>query len=235
MKRGALILFALLALVPLIGRAGFQQQRAQIGVTVVINVTPNPLVYRRVNNSGATDAIIASAHLRNAPPAIERAFEAQQLHFAPMASTMIAAAAQKGVKVEAEVSPNPNGTMLTSDAGGYQASFNVTAGTPATFPCAYHVSVSTTITNWTLKHGLSGDFTNNITTFPGGDVANNSYLTTPLPTSTPFVVYANDGGTWTILNTNSGNKTYCVDLTLSVPGTTAQGTYASNAIYTLYY
>lgn len=234
MKRGALILFALLAMVPLMCYAGFQQQRAQIGVTVVINVTPNPLVYHRTNGSGATDAIVASAHIRGASPAIERVFEAQQLHFAPMSGALVAAA-QKGVKVEAEISPNPNGTMLTSDAGGYQAQFNVTAGTPATFPCAYHVTVDTTMTNWTLKHGLSGDFTNNITTFPGGDVGNNSYLTTPLPTATPFVVYANDGGTWTILNTNSGTKTYCVDLTISVPGTTAQGTYASNAIYTLYY
>lgn len=225
--------FLALVLIPMTALA-LQTQRAQMGVTILINVTPNPLGYHR--GPSASDIIIARVHLHGASPAIEREFEAQQLHFTQLAPSVVAQSqAEKSVKVEAEITPNPNATLLTSDAPGYAVTLNAEAGVTATFPCAYHVKVQTTITNWQLKHGLSADFTNGSANWSGNDLANNSYITTPLPTSTPFQVFADNGGTWSILGTNSGTQQYCVDLTLNIPISTAQGTYSSNAIYTLYY
>jgi hypothetical protein len=108
---------------------------------------------------------------------------------------------------------------------------NATAGTAVTQPCIYTVTVHTTVTSWTLRQGLSGDFASG---FPGTDLANNSYLqgATPQPTSTPFVVYPTS---WTVLASSGGIKTYCVDLTVTVPAAVAGGAYSTNAVYTIYY
>ncbi len=232
--RAAIVAFAVLAMLPLVAQALLQQQRAQIGITIIINATPNPLGYVRA--PGASDTIVATATLRGAPPAIERAFEAQQLHFMPTSSgTLVAQAHEKSVRVEAEVTPNPNATLLTTDAPGSTVVLSAEAGIATHFACVYHVKVDTTLTGWTLKHGLSADFAGTATSWPGGDVANNSYLATPNPTSTPFLFYSTDGGVWAVLQVNSGIQTYCVDLTIDMPIATPQGTYSSNAIYTLYY
>ena len=232
--RPLVLAFLALVLVPAVALA-LTSQRAQIGITIIINATPNPLGY--LHAPGATDTIVAKATLRGAPPALERAFEAQQLHFLPMSSsTLIAQANEKSVRVEAEVTPNPNATLLTTDAPGSTVVVSAEAGIATTFSCAYHVKVDTTVTSWQIKDGLSANFAGTATSFPGGNVANNTYPVTPNATSTPFVVYATDGGVWaTIGNTWSGAKTFCVDLTINMPIATPQGTYSSNAIYTLYY
>ena len=225
--------FLALVIIPVTALA-LQMQRSQIGITILINVTPNPLGYH--NGPAAGDTIIARAHLRGAAPAIEHEFEAEQLHFAQFAGNVVAqTSAQKSLKVEAEITPNPNATLLTSDAPGYTVTLNAEAGVTATFPCVYHVKVQTAITTWQLKHGLSADFTNGTTSWSGADVANNSYISTPQPTATPFAVFADNGGVWAILGNNTGTQQYCVDLTLNIPISTAQGTYSSNAIYTLFY
>jgi len=140
------------------------------------------------------------------------------------------ATAQKAVRVEANVSPNPNATLLYSDQP--IVTINATAGTTVAVPCAYHVNIKTATLNWQLKHGVSNDFAGG---FIGSNLANNSYLLTPNPTSTPFVVYQTDGGVWAALQANSGTKTYCVDLTIKVPVAVAGGMYSTNAVYTLYW
>jgi hypothetical protein len=212
-----------------------QSQRGQIGITILVNVT-NPLGYKHQPGATDTNTIVASAHLHGAPLAIERAFEAQQLHFVQRAASTMVAANTGGVKVEAEITPNPNATLLTSDAPGYAVTLNATAGVPMTVTCAYHVKVQTTVTNWQLKHGLSADFTNGVKSWNGSYLSNNSYSGgTPLPTSTPFTVYADNGGSWAILGNGSLTQQYCVDLIINVPTSVLTGTYSSNAIYTLFY
>jgi hypothetical protein len=191
--------------------ASFVTQRDQIAITIVVNVTPAPVgVLERHEARGSTDEIAVSGRVRQ---------------------TVVAqASAQKAVRVEANVTPNPNATLLYSD--NPLVSINVTAGTTVVVPCAYHISVHTTTNNWQLKHGLSNDFASG---FPGSVVANNSYLLTPNPTATPFIVYADDGSVWASLTTNSGIKQYCIDLTIKVPVAVAGGTYSTNAVYTLYW
>ncbi len=237
MRKFRPLLWAFLAivLVPSVALA-LQSQRAQLPVTIIIDVTPNPLGY--THGAGASDAIVAHATLRGAPPAIERAFEAEQLHFVPSAGGILVAqtAKQKALEVEAEVTPNPNATLLTTSAGGGQVEIPAEAGVAKTVSCAYTVQVQTTQVNWELKDGLFSDFTNGTTTWPGGDVAHATYVVSPAPTQTPFIVYSKNGGVWAVVNgTYSGTKNFCVDLTLNIPISTPQGQYTSNAVYTLYY
>lgn len=228
--RISIALFTALILIPIVVQA-FQTQRAQIGVAIIIDATPNPLGF--VGPPAPASAIIAKARLEGAPPAVERAFEAQQLHFTSLGKNVVAQV-QKSVKVEASIQPNPAATLLYSDQTAVV--IPAEAGIATAVTCAYHVYVHTTITSWTLKQGLSADFSDGAgDSFLGGNVANNTYLVTPLPTATPFVVYADDGGLWSSVGTGGGIETYCVDLTIDMPITTPQGTYSSNAIYTLYY
>ena len=219
-------LLVLIVAIPVIGEASIQQQRDQIGVTIIINVTPNPLGYKAP--ASQPGAIVAQASLHGATPQLQRAFRAESLHFSPAVTQV--AQVQRGVKVEASVAPNPLATLLYSDQSAVIV--NAVAGTSTFVSCAYHVTVDSTVTLWTLKHGLTNDFAGS---FPGGDVANNTYLSSPQPTATPFIVYNDNGGVWANAASNGGMKTYCVDLTVTVPGTTSQGTYSSDAVYTLFY
>jgi len=197
--------------------ASLVQQRDQIAITVVVNVTPAPVSLQRFGSSvvgheerGSADEVSVSGRIRQ---------------------TIVAqASAQQPVRVEANVSPNPNATLLYSDQP--IVTINATAGTTVAVPCAYHVNVHTTANNWQIKHGVSNDFASD---FVGGNLANDTYLLTPAPTSTPFIVYARNGGVWAPLGTNSGIKTYCVDLTVKVPIAVAGGAYSTNAVYTLYW
>ncbi len=191
--------------------ASFVTQRDQISITIVVNVTPAPVSMLETHPArGSADDIAVTGRVR------ER--------------IVAQASAQKPVRVEASVTPNPNATLLYSD--NPIVVVNATAGTSVTIPCAYHVNVHTTTNNWQLKHGLSDDFGSG---FAGATVANNSYLLAPNPTATPFIVYADDGHVWASLATNSGIKQYCVDLTIKVPVAVAGGAYSTNAVYTLYW
>lgn len=203
--------------------AGFTQQRDQIAVAIIVNVTPAPLGMQAPAPSVAAP-LVARLRLREArgsAPDVDA-----------LRNTVAQSAAQHGVKVQAEVTPNPNATLLYTDQ--QSVILNGTAGTTITQPCAYHVNVHTTITSWTLDDGLSNDFT---ASFSGTKLANNTYsvAATPHPTATPFVVYADDGNHWALRVSAGSIQSYCVDLTLSIPAAVPGGTYSTNAVYTLYY
>jgi hypothetical protein len=197
-----------------------QQQRDQIAINVIVNVTPAAAY---VPAPVQPPSIAARLHLR-----VARGSEQNVDALVPQGGELVAAA-QKSLKVMAQVTPNPNATLLYGNLPGVQ--MTGTAGTTIQQTCIYTVTVHTTITTWTLREGLSGDFAG---TFPGTDLANNSYIqgAAPQPTSTPFVVYPTS---WSILAQSGGIKTYCVDLSLTIPAAVPGGTYSTNAVYTLYY
>jgi hypothetical protein len=194
-------------------QAGFiQTQRAQQAVNIIINVTPGPYGYEP-----SSARAIALAHR------LGRGSE--------MGAQIIAQATQHSVPVEANVTPNPLATAFGITPSS--VAVGATAGGPSvTITCAYMVKVQSTFTAWTVDQGLSNDFSSS---FNGNNLANNSYLSTPKPTSTPFVVYADNNNAWTIMDKSGLTKTYCVDLTITVPITVLGGTYQTNAIYTLFY
>ncbi len=197
------------------GSATLVQQRDQIAVTILVNVTPAPMGYRAPSQSD--EGIVARMRMRQRG-----------------SDDWVAQVKQQPVRVEAAVTPNPQATLLYSDQPF--TSITTTAGTTTTVPCAFHVTVHTASAYWILKHGLSNDFSDGAAdTFTGTALANNTYLATPKPAPTPYIVYADDGGNWATLDTNKYIQTYCVDLSVSVPATVPGGTYSSNAVYTVYY
>lgn len=232
MMRRALWIFALVALLPVVCEAVIQQQRAQIAVTITINVT-NPLGYKIPPAASDTSGSGIIATLMLNPKESPRQYHAESLSFT---GGNVVAQNQGGVKVEASVSPNPAGTLLYSNTPGVILS--QTAGTTVTYTCPYTVTVSTTVASWTLEHGLftdMEDLTHNYE-FTGHDVANNTHqqLGTPKPAFTPFIVFS-DGQSWTVADTNGLTKTYCVDLKITIPSANLTGQYSSNAVYTLLY
>ncbi|HKU68315.1 MAG TPA: hypothetical protein VJP85_11120 [Candidatus Baltobacteraceae bacterium] len=214
-------------------QALIQSQRAQIGVTIIVNVTPTPIVYvprtvARVEQAPRLDRLPIVAkfalHARGSAQDVDSTVIDLQ-------NVVAQASAQSALKVQAKVSPNPNATLLTSNYPS--ATLSGMAGTTVKISCIYQVKVDTAITSWTLRQGLSADFDGSI--FPGNGLSNNSYPSppsSPNPSFTPFVVYPS---AWTVLSSGGGMKNYCVDLQVAIPATTPQGTYSSNAIYTLYF
>lgn len=237
--RSVLVTFALLTLLPVVVQATIQTQRAQQAISIVVYVTPTPtpVGYEPAKrSSGGFGGIIARWALRP----VEPSGHAENMTL----DDRTLAVNQGAVKVEASVAPNPNATLLTgSNCQGQspqtgQCNAWVTsqqAGTTQQYACAYEISVNTSITSWKMEQGLFADFSSGSSTFPGGNLANNTYITSPNATATPFVVYQSDGNTWTVLTTNGGAKTYCVTLTLTIPPTTPAGVYNTNAVYTLFY
>jgi hypothetical protein len=198
-----------------------QQQRAQQTVYILVNVTPAPLSY---DPSDASDTIAARLALRargSAASVDSQAFNG--------IGTLVAQS-QQAVRVQAEVTPNPNATLLISNQ--QNVVINGTAGTTVKQNCIYTItSNAAAISLWTIRQGLASDFSSG---FPGTDLANNSYLqaATPQPTATPFIVYPNN---WTVMATSGNTKTYCIDLTLTIPASVPGGAYSTTAVYTLYY
>ncbi len=198
----------------------FVQQRDQIAVTIIVNVTPAPRMAAYAPTATTASQIRAAFSLDT-----QHALRAGALSL-----NNLVAQNQQAVRVEASVQPNPLGTLLVSNKNS--VTINATAGTTVVVPCAYTITVNTTVTYWQLKDGVYSDFSG---TFPGNDLANNTYITTPLPTATPFFVYLDDGGQFALRETSAGTKTFCVDLTLSIPISVSGGTYSTNAVYTLYF
>ncbi len=198
----------------------FVQQRDQIAVTIIVNVTPAPRM-AAFAPSATTGSHIRAAFTLDA----NRTLRADAISL-----DRLVAQNQQAVRVEASVQPNPLGTLLVSNQNS--VTINATAGTTTVIPCAYTITVDTTVTYWQLKDGVYSDFSG---TFPGNDLANNTYITAPLATATPFFVYLDDGGQFALRETSGGTKTYCVDLTLTIPVSVSGGTYSTNAVYTLYY
>ena len=206
-------------------QALIQSQRSQIGIAIVVNVTPAPLSYdpAPAGSPGVPIEARFALRARGSEPSVD------SVAIQGLTNMVAQAAVQRALKVQAKVTPNPMGTLLTSNFSS--VAMTGTAGTTIKQSCIFTVSVKTTITAWTLREGLSADLTSG---FPGNDIGNDSYLqgNTPQPTSTPFIVYPT---TWTILASSSQSKSYCVDLTVTIPPTLPGGTYSTNAVYTLYY
>ncbi|HET7814920.1 MAG TPA: hypothetical protein VFL13_11155 [Candidatus Baltobacteraceae bacterium] len=219
--------FMLLVCAPTI--ALLQSQRAQITVTVVVNVTPNPLAYNSDTipappGIGAPIAARFALRARGSAAAVDSVTGQTLKDFVAQNVSV-----QHALKVQAQVTPNPQGTMLISNQ--QSVAISGTAGTTVSQSCLYTVTVNTTQSTWTLDDGLSANLASG---FPGSDLANNTYLqgATPKPTSTPFVVYPT---AWTAVASSNLSKTYCVDLTVTIPAAVTGGTYSTNAVYTLYY
>lgn len=211
-------------------KATIQAQQSQIAVNVVVQVVGTPIGYVPHQAPAQSGLTIASA-LSRATPVLQREYRAEGLHFDP--STAVAQAqVQHSLLVQAEVTPNPKGTILISNAPNVM--MTAAPGQTVTLQpkCSLTVTVNMT-TAWSLEEGVSNDFS---TSFLGKYLANNTYknATTPLPTSTPYIVYADDGKVWSGLASGTGITTYCVDLTVSVPLTVTDGTYVTNAVYTLF-
>jgi len=228
-----LAILALVLIQPV--NATIQTQQAQIGITIVVPVAGTPLAYvpHQPNSAIASGKIAAALSLQPFTSAMNRAFEAQSLHFENGPLTIAQAQVQNPLLVQAEVTPNPKATILYSNYPTY--TFNpVAPGATATTPpgtCAFTVTVDMT-TAWSLEEGITSDFSS---TFPGKDLGNNTYAgSTPQPTATPYVVYADDGSAWSGLASGSTKTTYCVVLTVTVPSGVTDGTYDTNAIYTLF-
>ena len=135
-----------------------QTQRDQISVYVLVNVTPAPLVYAPAT-SGAKPAIAMNMRMR--------ARGSGETDAVPNFDIGNAVAQSQGaVRVQAEVSPNPNATLLYSNQPVVE--IDAMAGTTVTTPdCVYTITVHTLATrSWTLDDGVSSDFTS---TFPGRD------------------------------------------------------------------
>jgi hypothetical protein len=237
--------FAILALVlaqPV--KATISTQQAQIGFLIIVNVTPSPMptptplllgyASQHAQPTGGRPSI-GTVSLHRITPDLARGFHAESLQFEGGSTLVAQAQVQHSVLVQAEVTPNPKATILYTDVGGSGGSsvtLNQIAGTTEQYPCAFTVTVDM-LTTWVLDEGISSDFAGD---FPGKDLANNTYnsVATPLPTSTPYVVYADDGSVWSQMATGTAKTTYCITLTLTVPGTTPEGTYSTNAIFTLF-
>lgn len=227
--RPALLFFVLLVAVPVVVLA-IQTQRAQIFVGITIFVTPAPLAYVHRSPAVADPQMTKVITTLREVALGTHPFRAQNVRYIGD----VVAQSQGAIRVEATVTPNPNATLLVSNQTG--VTISQTAGTTQAYSCIYSVTVDTTVTNWTLNHGLYSDFyALSGSHFAGGLVANNSYLSTPHPTATPFVVYSDDGNAWATLSTGSASKTFCVDLTVTIPSSTPGGAYESNATYTLLY
>lgn len=199
------------------------QQRAQWTVFILVNVTG--IARAPVPSTLPGDSIIARLTLRakGSQPAVD----AEAIN----GMTTLVAQSQQQVRVQANVTPNPNATLLVTNTQNINLAG--TAGTTIRQSCVYTVtSNAASIASWTIKQGLANDFISG--SWAGSSLANNSYLQggTPQPTSSPFVVYPTN---WTVMATNGYTKTYCVDLTLSIPGTVKTGSYSTTAVYTLWY
>lgn len=219
--------FMLLVCAPTI--ATLQSQRAQITVTVVVNVTPNPLAYTGTvpapSGVGAPISARFALRARGSEAAVDSVSGQTLKDFV----SQVTVSSQHALKVQAQVTPNPQGTMLVSNLQSVAVSG--TAGTTVTQSCLYTVTVSTTQSSWTLDDGLSANLASG---FPGNDLSNNTYLQggTPKPAATPFIVYPT---AWTAVASSNLSKTYCVDLSVTIPAAVTGGTYSTNAVYTLYY
>jgi len=209
-------------------RATIASQQAQIAVTVVVPVSGTPVAYVPHAAPYGGQPVIASIALRRATPSFGRVFRAEALQF-DSADSDVVAQVQNPLLVQAEVTPNPKATILYSNNPGYTFP-PVPPGSTTKETCAFTVTVDM-LTTWSLEQGVGADFASG---FNGNDLANNSYVSTPHPTSTPYVVYADDGKQWSLLGTGSTKTVYCIDLTVTVPPGVLDGTYTTNVVYTLF-
>jgi len=197
---------ACLIVVPRTADAGFTQfLRAQTAIYILINVSPSPFAVRPDPRMLAYDG----AH-----------FDVAQV------------SKQGAIPVQANVIANPTGNLLTTSTN--TVTFSQMAGTTATYPCAYHVKVTTAVTSWTLYTGLSSDFDASMN---GNTLSWMDYNGTPPtnPVFQNFVVYPDNNNAWQSDRRGSTTFDECVDLKFTIPIPVPGGSYSTNAIYSLYY
>lgn len=233
LKRFTFVAFALAVLFAAFGshsQAGVgQTQRDQIEVTVLLNITGVAKAPAAPDAGPPVSAPEIAAHIALRAKGSANYVDSDNVF--ERGSVLVAQQTQSAVKVEAEVSPNPMGTLLYSN--NPMVTLNGTAGTTIKQSCAYQVTVDSVQASWTLKDGLSQSPTSAATSFPGTDISRNNYAgATPQPTSSPFTVYPT---AWQNASTAGRMKTYCVDLSIAVPGSVPTGTYSTTAIYTVYW
>ncbi|HUA09005.1 MAG TPA: hypothetical protein VMA98_06990 [Candidatus Acidoferrales bacterium] len=220
-------------------QATIASQQSQISVLVVVDVvgtpvpTATPVGYLPfASPAQAGQPVISSVAVRRLTTSQERPFQAESLEFSGDDSTIVAQAqVQNPLLVQAEVSPNPKATLLVSDYP--TVTMTAPPGGSASLPACYFTVKVNMSTTWSLEQGITNDF---VTGFPGTDLRNNTYKNsaTPQPTSTPYVVYADDGSEWSVLGSGTAITTYCVDLTVTVPSSVTDGPYSTYAVYTLF-
>ncbi|GAC1408190.1 MAG: hypothetical protein NVSMB64_16080 [Candidatus Velthaea sp.] len=222
MRFGAPALLALALLVSLArpSHSATQLQRAQIGVAITVNVTPGPFGYRV--NSRPHEQLARAISIRAGAP---REIIAQS-------------SSQGAVPVQANVTPNPNATLLYSNTAAIQLSG--TAGTTISKLCAFTVSIGTSIiSSWTLDTALSNDFIDP-SQWNGNQLSYNMLVSpvvsrpSPEP-STAYYVYPDNNNNFAVAAHSGYVLTYCVDLFLTIPVTVRGGVYNTTAIYALYY
>lgn len=214
-------------------KATIQSEQAQLLLNVSVQVVGTPVGY--VPHQASGQMTIAST-LRRAAPSIQRAFNAEGIHFEGDSSLVAQAQVQHSVLVQAEVTPNPKGTILVSNVPN--VAMTAAPGqtvTTTSSPCALTVSVNMS-SAWSLEEGAATAMTSGTSTFPNTALANNTFLNsgTPRPAATPYIVYASDGNVWSGLASGSTITTYCVVLSIAVPATAVDGTYSTTVVYTLY-
>ncbi len=239
-----ILAFAIVAIalaVTLFGRAyGTQFQRAQIGVGIVIDVTPAPLAYtiRRVApQSAPRRSPIQVTYAARLPRAGEKR-RVPSFRLSDGTIQIAQATAQKSIAVKANVSPNPNATLLYPNTSVVE--FGAIAGRKTTVPCAFTITISTNVINWTLQTALSADFIDQFT-FPGNDLSFAMFSSpgpSPRPSpeaTTAYVVYPDNNNNPIVAVASGRSQVYCVDLTINVPAAIPSGQYLTTAVYTLQY
>lgn len=219
----ALAFMCVLLIVAAPSRGGLgQQQRAQQTVYILVNVTGlayAPQAAAPPEQRSGTIAARFAMRAKGSQPSVDTAVNNL---------SSLVAQTQTSTRVQAEVTPNPNATLLVANQTNIV--LNGTAGQTVRATCVYSItSNAAAISSWTIRQGLANDFT---TGWPGTALANNSYLVTPLPAATPFVVYPS---AWTNMASSGNTKTYCVDLTLTIPSSVPTGAYSTTAVYTMWY
>jgi hypothetical protein len=234
--------FALCAIALAAGLSGrtfgaTQSQRSQIGIGVVINVTPAP-VSMAIRRAHGAQAVPAPLRVTSVAHAVRPGEKHRVPSFRLSDGSLIIAQTQGNIAVKANVSPAPNATLLTSNMTS--VTINGTAGQSTTLACAFTVAVDTTARTWTLDTALASDFIDK-TTFPGGDLSWAMYSSpgpSPRPSpeaTTAYVVYPDNNNVAGVAVASSASQIYCVDLTIFIPTTVAGGSYSTTAIYTLFY
>ena len=219
-------------------KATIQSQQMQIAVNVSVQVVGTPIVGYVPHQAPAQAGVPSiAAALRRATPSLARAFHAEGLHFEGDSTMVAQAQVQHSVLVQAEVTPNPKGTILVSDVPN--VSMTAAPGQTVTLMPSCYLTVSVNMsTAWSLEEGVATVLTDAASgaTLPGTALANNTYKNsgTPQPTSTPYIVYATDGSVWSGLASGTAITTYCVNLTVTVPASATDGTYSTDAVYTLF-
>jgi hypothetical protein len=223
----------------LYGRAtsAIQQQRSQIGIGIIIDVTPGPvaMAFRRAHGMQSQPQPLHVAYSTHRLRAGEKRHVPS---FILSDGTIQLAQAQGNIPVRANVTPNPSATLLYSNTTSVE--FGGVAGASTRLTCAFTLTVDTAIKSWTLDAALAQDFID-VSTWPGRDLSYAMYASPgPSPRPSPeataaYVVYPDNNNTAVAVVQSGLSQVYCVDLTIFIPPTIPSGSYSTTAIYTLLY